>query len=187
MEIASHLITYLFAKGEPVKHTELARFFDLDESSLASALKESAHHLENTGLALIDDGKEVEMRTALSGAALVEKIRKDEFSKDVGRAGLETLAIILYKGASSRSEIDFVRGVNSTYILRSLMMRGLVRRVPHPSDERSFRYEPTTELLAHLGVERAQDIPAYAEIQKRIEAIEEVAEQSKQEEQTQDA
>jgi segregation and condensation protein B len=130
---------------------------------------------------LIDDGKEVELRASGGATALIEKIRKDEYSRDIGKAGLEALSAILYRGPLSRSEIDFIRGVNSSQTLRTLTLRGLVRRIPNPKDERSFLYEPTTELVASLGVSRAADLPDYADVRNKLQQLEEAYRQKQSE------
>ena len=51
-------------------------------------------------------------------------------------------------------------------------MRGLVRRVPNPKDERSFLFEPTTELFAHLGVSTLTDLPEYASVREKLTELE---------------
>src|SRR6185295_5857915 len=93
--------------------------------------------------------------------------------REVGRAGQEVLSAVLYRGPLTRSEIDFIRGVNSSQTLRTLTMRGLVRKVQNPKDSRSFLYEATTELLATLGVARARDLPDYAEVREKLSKLEE--------------
>lgn len=170
------LLTYLFIKGEPVSRKEIASYFSWNDEQITSVIDATISLLMTLGLTLIDDGKNVELRTAPMAQSLVEKIRKDELGRDIGKAGLETLAIVLYKGAASRAEIDYVRGVNSSHILRSLAMRGLVRRVPKPGDERSFLYEPTTDLLAHLGVARVEELPEYASVRANLTELETVKE-----------
>jgi segregation and condensation protein B len=107
-----------------------------------------------------------------TGAELVEKIRREELSRDIGRAGLETLSAILYRGPLTRSEVDFIRGVNSSQILRTLLVRGLIRRVTNPKDERSFLYEPTTELFAQLGISHVADLPDYASVRAHLTELE---------------
>ena len=95
---------------------------------------------------------------------------------------MEALSAVLYRGPLSRAGIDFIRGVNSSQTLRTLTLRGLLRRIPNPKDERSFLYEPTTELLAELGVSRLQDLPDYAQVRDKLRQLEEAYRQ-KQEEQ----
>jgi chromosome segregation and condensation protein ScpB len=51
-------------------------------------------------------------------------------------------------------------------------VRGLIRRIPNPKDERSFLYEPTTEALAALGVEHQDELPEYKKIKGRLEELE---------------
>lgn len=172
MSPESSLIAYLFAKGEPISRKAISAYLKLGEGEVASAIDSASRKLQGTGLVLVDDGKEIDLRTDASASSMVEQMRKEEFSRDLGKAGLETLAILLYKGPSSRSEIDYIRGVNSTYTLRALSMRGLARRIPNPKDERGFVYEPTIELLSHLGVSKVMDLPDFNETKTRIAELE---------------
>ncbi len=130
------------------------------------------------GIVIVDDGKVIELRTAPETSALIEKIRKDEYSRELGRAGQEALAAILYRGPLTRAEIDFIRGVNSSQTLRTLAMRGLIRKIPNPRDERSFLYEATTELLSQLGVTRAQNLPDFADVKDKLQKLEDAYRQT---------
>ena len=76
---------------------------------------------------------------------------------------------MLYKSPVTRSEIDRVRGVNSSYILRALETRGLVER---SSSKRQNEYVPTTELLRHLGIREKTEMPQYASVMNALEAFE---------------
>ena len=113
---------------------------------------------------------------------MVEQARKEAFNRSVGRAGLEVLAAILYKGALTRAEVDFLRGVNSSQTLRTLAARGLVRKIPNPKDERSFLYEPTTELLSAVGLTHASDLPEYEEVRKKFTDMETAFRDAKEQE-----
>ena len=114
---------------------------------------------------------EVALVTAPQASELIERLTKEELSKDLGKAGLEALSVILYQGPIGKSDIDYIRGVNSHYILRSLMVRGLVERLPDPSDQRSYRYRATPELLAHLGVSNREQLPEYERLRSEIDAF----------------
>ncbi len=118
------------------------------------------------------------MRTASAAAPFVQKLRESELSRDLGKAGLEALAIILYKNGATRSEVDWVRGVNSTTALRSLMLRGLITRTEDNTDRRRARYTPTIEALAHLGVSHISELPNYEELAKELVPAEVVEESS---------
>jgi len=169
--IDSQIEALLFALGRPISRSELIKMV----AARPEQIEESLARLKarSDGIILVDDGVEVELRVDAQNSALIEKIRKEEYSRDIGKAGLEALSAVLYRGPLTRSEIDFIRGVNSSQTLRTLTLRGLVRKVPNPKDERSFLYEPTTELLAQLGVSRIQDLPDYAPVRQKLQQLEE--------------
>lgn len=158
----------LFAAGEPLSKKRLATLLDLSPEGLRDAAIALREHLNNSGLALIESGDELELRTAPEAAPIIQKLRESELSRDLGKAGLEALAIILYKNGATRSEIDWVRGVNSTAALRSLMLRGLVTRTEDENDRRRARYMPTVEALAHLGVSHVSELPNFDELTKDL-------------------
>jgi len=184
----NHIEALLFALGRPLSRAELQKMLGATGEEVDAALKILAE--KKGGIVLVDDGAEVELRVAPESAALIEKIRKEEYSREIGKAGMEALSAVLYRGPLSRAGIDFIRGVNSSQTLRTLTLRGLLRRI-EPSEERnlpagrrgSFLYEPTTELLSELGVSRLQDLPDYAEVRDKLQQLEEAYRQ-KQEEQS---
>lgn len=185
-DLARKIEALLFALGRPLARKELSRLLDADVDGISAALTELQNTLQG-GVVLVDDGDEVELRVGAENAALIEKVRKDEYSRDIGKAGLEALSAVLYRGPLTRSEIDFIRGVNSSQTLRTLTLRGLIRKVENdagrtlPDSARpasggrrgSFLYEPTTELLAELGVSRMQDLPDYADVRQKLQTLEE--------------
>ena len=159
--------------------TELSIFLDIPKELLEEALQKLRGACEGRGITLLDDGARVELRSSPGAASRVTeeydpvlaRLRKEELSRDIGKASLETLAIVLYKGQTTRSEIDFIRGVNSSHTLRTILIRGLVRKIINPRDERSFFYEPTTELLAHLGVTSLEGLPDRVSIRGELEEL----------------
>jgi len=160
----------LFALGKPLSRKELLRMLDADTQSLEDAIAILA--AKQGGVAVVDDGVTLELRVAPSVAATIEKVRREEYVRDIGRAGLEVLAAIIYRGPLSRAEIDFIRGVNSSQTIRTLTMRGLIRRTQNPKDERSFLYEATTELFASLSITHAHDLPEYEQVRNTLSTLE---------------
>ena len=169
----------LFALGRPISRSELIKMVDARPKQIEEAITKLKERSQ--GITIVDDGVEVELRVDERSAPLIEKIRKEEYSRDIGKAGLEALSAVLYRGPLTRSEIDFIRGVNSSQTLRTLTLRGLVRKIPNPKDERSFLYEPTTELLAQLGASRMQDLPDYAQVRQKLHQLEEAYRQKQSE------
>jgi segregation and condensation protein B len=161
----------LFTLGV-LSRKELMQKLGVSSDALEDALGVLASAREGRGIVLVDDGIVLELRASPAASELIEKVRKEEYAQGIGRAGLEALAAILYRGPLTRSEIDFIRGVNSTQTLRTLAMRGLVRKVPNPKDERSFLYEATTEALSHLGIARLRELPEYDTIREKLQELE---------------
>ncbi len=169
----------LFSLGKPLTPQELAKISSLTASEVEGALR-ALSIKEKSGIVLVNDGRTVELRVAPVVSPLIEKIKAEEYTRDIGKAGLETLAAILYKGPLSRSEIDFIRGVNSSQTLRTLVMRGLVRKVSHPHHQRSFLFEPTTELLAHMGITTLMELPQYEGVKQKLQQLQEAYEITRQ-------
>ena len=171
MEISKQIEAVLFFKAEPMTVKKLATALNAKEKEVEDGLVELETGLAHRGIALIRNGDEVELRTAPSVSALIETLTKEELSRDLGKAGLETIAIILYKGKAKRSEIDYVRGVNSSFILRNLLVRGLIERENDGS--RGFLYTPTTDLLAHMGVAKLEELPEFDKVKEALAKFEE--------------
>lgn len=163
----------LFFRGEPVSITALSRHLSLKEQEIKKALEILQVNLERRGITLITEGKHVALGTHKDASSIIENIIKEELHRDIGKAGLEVLSIVVYKGSVSKREIEYIRGVNSSYIIRNLMMRGLIEIDEEtPKAERSRSYKPTIDLLSHLGVSKISDLPEYEAVNKEIENIE---------------
>ena len=171
-QLKEHIEALLFVEGAMTKK-ELAKLLQSSIEEVEAGVASLRASGEGRGVVVVDDGSVVELRTAPSVAAKIEELRREELSRDIGRAGLEVLAAIMYRGPLTRAEIDFIRGVNSSQTVRTLLMRGFVRKVPNPKDERSFLYVPTTDMLGQLGIVSMHDLPEYDEVRAKLQALEE--------------
>ncbi|MBX4209507.1 SMC-Scp complex subunit ScpB [Candidatus Parcubacteria bacterium] len=177
MTLENKLEALLFWKGEPIALKKAQAALGCSKEELDAAISALEAALSLRGLRLMRNGDELELRTAPEAAALIEKLTKDELVRDLGKAGLETLSIILYKGPVKRAEIDYIRGVNSSFIIRNLLIRGLIERITEKESDgkaqagRGYSYKPTIDLLAHLGVAKIDDLPEYAKVKAELEAF----------------
>lgn len=168
LPLSSRLEAVLFAAGEAFTKKRLATLLGAPAEEIDTAVTELHTALEGSGLSLIMVGDSVELRTDPEAADDIQKLRESELSRDLGKASLETLALILYKGSATRSEIDWVRGVNSGAAVRALLLRGLVERTEDAADKRRARYRPTVDALAHLGVTSLNELPRFADLTKAL-------------------
>jgi len=170
MNTANTIEAVLFFYGEPLTIKKLASLLDISEEDIKEALEELKKSLQGRGLTLLEKDEEVALGTIAEASPIIEKLVKDEFHRDIGKAGLEALSLVIYYGPISRADIDYVRGVSSHFILRNLLLRGLVEKIENPEDKRSFLYRPTFDLLGHLGVRSVEELPEYAEVRAEIAA-----------------
>src|SRR3989344_8693999 len=116
LNLESKIESVLLFKNEPVSIAELGKWLGEKPEDIKTALSHLEDSYKNRGIVLVSDGESVSLGTHPNASELIEKLQKEELSRELGRAGLETLSIILYKGPISRREIDHIRGVNSGFI-----------------------------------------------------------------------
>jgi segregation and condensation protein B len=182
MTLEAQIEAILFWKGEPVPVAKLAQILKKSNDEITAALVLLEKNLEGRGLELVYNEGSVLLGTHKDASSLIEALTKEELMKDLGKAGLETLSIILYRGPVARRDIDYIRGVNSNFILRNLLIRGLVEKVQSTTDERVFLYKPTFELLSYLGISKLEDLPEFQDVRREIEAHTEAAKEMHREE-----
>lgn len=158
----------LFYKASPQKITTLKELFAVSDEDWSAALLRLRNRLNAGATRLIETDTHLQLATAPELAQFVEAMRKDELSGDIGKAGAETLAIILYRGPIIRAEIDRIRGVNSAFILRNLMVRGLIER---KSKGNSYEFAITPQLLQHLGIDKKSELPRYSEFMNALDSF----------------
>ena len=173
MKITSAVIQgFLFLEGGTMRKSRLIQCMGISADELDASLDELARYLEGSGLALIRTDMEIALVLSAQTAAVIRQSYMEEGNKDIGEAGLEALAIVLYRGPSTRSQIDYVRGVNTASTIRNLLARGLLERTGNPEDGREYLYRPTPELLAYIGVREVNELPEYASISRDLASFE---------------
>lgn len=170
-ELKNKIEALLFYHAEPMELKELAKLTGASTREIETVIEELTSDYKDRGVTLMKEGDRYMFATAASVGEFLKKIIQEENTRDLGKAGLETLAVILYRGPVTRSEVDHIRGVNSSFIVRNLLIRGLIERVPNPKDSRSFLYRSSFELLQHLGVSQVSDLPGYETLTKELEAV----------------
>ncbi len=170
-ELSKKIEAILFYSGEPVSLNSLSKILDEKKEKVLVAVQDLQQVLENRGVRLLEAGGEYSLVTAPDYSNLIEQMIKEERERDLGRAGVETLSIIAYKGPVTRREIDYIRGVNSQYALRNLLLRGLVERKASKDDERMLQYSITLETLRFLGLSKITDLPEYEQSKRELDEI----------------
>jgi len=156
----------LFYMATPQKKKKVMEIFAVGENEYGDALTVLKKRLQSGALRLLETEDEVHLVTAPELSEFIESLRKNELSQDIGKAGAETLAIILYREPVTRTEIDRIRGVNSAFILRNLLTRGLIER---RANRNTHEFRITSQLLQHLGVTHKHELPQFGQFMDAID------------------
>ena len=158
----------LFFSGEPVDFDKIKKGLKINDTELREVIDELKRDYEGRGVNILEFEDTVEMVTSPDTAEFLSDFVKSELQEDLSQAALETLAIIAYRGPVSRAQIDDIRGVNSTFILRNLLIRGLIKRDNNPDDFRSFIYSITSDFIKKLGLKDIKELPEYEKYARHI-------------------
>lgn len=163
MDTAHTLESLLFAAGEPLELSRIAAILECTPARVQELLAELRARLVY-GTRVIVTETTAALVTAPEAAPALEKLFAIE-GRDVGPAGLEVLALILYEGPLTKTHIDHIRGVNSSSTLRALMQRGLIERTKAGKDN---VYAPTAETLAHIGITAPAELPEFEKLTREL-------------------
>ncbi len=166
--LKSTIESILFVSSKPLKTKELAKYMEKPENDIKAALIELVEERKNSGVVVLENNGEYQLATNAANSSYVKNFLNTELREKLTDATVEVLAIIAYRQPISKAEIEAIRGVNSQYSLRHLLMRGLIEKTSNPSDQRSFLYQTTTELLQHLGISSTTDLPEFEKLISQV-------------------
>jgi segregation and condensation protein B len=161
MELKYLLESLLFVSGKPLEIKDLSSFLKKDKQEIETALQEliTEYKNRNCGLRIIESGKKYQMASAPDNAKVVQDFLQTEVSGELTPASLETLTIIAYRGPIKKSDLEKIRGINCSLILRNLLIRGLVEEIDKDNDDKE--YNVSLEFIKFLGLDSVKDLPDY--------------------------
>jgi len=160
----------LFASGEPLSLNKMIELSNSSKEEIETSISELLldYQNDNRCLDIIKKGNEgqilYQIVTNKNISILVQKLNNTVLAGDLTKGALEVLSIVIYRGPLNRSEIDEVRGVNSSYILRALTLRGLINRYQNPNRKSEYLYEVSFDLMKHLGLNNVESLPDYEKL-----------------------
>lgn len=157
----------LFVSPKPVTIKALVNF--LNKNNIKVAINEvetvieelkQRYNTDVSGIQIIHSGEEIQMVSKASLGELVKKYLKEDISGELTPASLEALTVIAYRGPISKAELEQIRGVNCSLILRNLLIRGLVTMEEDKTKMQQY-YNVTVDFLKFLGVNSVNELPDY--------------------------
>jgi len=167
-DLKSLVESILFVSSKPLSVKELSRVVEKEASAVQSALDSLAQDRKNCGIILLENNDQYQLATAPANSEVVKNFLNTELREKLTEATVEVLGIIAYRQPISKAEIEAIRGVNSQYSVRHLLMRGLIEKIPNPHDQRSVLYQTTTEFLMHMGLQSIKELPEFDKLVAQI-------------------
>ena len=156
----TELEALLFVAERPLTRQDIARLSGVDVTTVDARLAELQAGLTARGLTLLATDDRVELATSPGAAPLVARYVGHEGGR-LSQAALETLAIVAYRQPVTRSLVERIRGVDSDYVLRSLLHRRLVVELGRAAlPGRPYLYGTGFEFLERFGLESLEGLPA---------------------------
>ena len=179
-EIDQIIEALLFANPSPINQAQLNQVFN----SPVPTLKDSVERLNNFYL---KHEKPYSINNIAGGFQLatnpdydiwIRRLLKKSNKLTLSSAALDTLAIVAYRQPIGRYDIEAIRGVDSSGVIKTLLSRNLVKikgRGDGPG--RPLLYSTTKSFLEQFGINRLSDMPKLKEVSELIEADPSLGEQ----------
>jgi len=166
MSLKAQIESLLFISSKPLTVLDLSKFLKTEKKELEKVLLnlQSDYHEKGSGLQLISNNNKYQLTTSSKNSELVREFLQQEISGELSQPSLETLTIIAYRGPISKTDLERIRGVNCSLILRNLLIRGLVEEQKSYSEQKI--YNVSLEFLRYLGLEDLKQLPDYDKLNK---------------------
>ena len=170
----------LFVVGEDgLTLDQIEEVLELKEEEVKELVNELKHSYENEDRGLRIDflGNRLKLTTKFEHREYYQKLLENPETNMLSQAALETLAIIAYNEPITRMQIDKLRGVGSSQMIRKLVAKGLVKESGRSDlPGRPILYETTNDFLDYFGLSNIKELP---DMEKYIEASEAEIEEEK--------
>lgn len=164
-KLKSILEALLFAAPGPVRLEQLALAAEVAPYEIEPLLADLGDEYRRTGrgFVLVELAEGYQLRTRPEHAEMVRRLQASRPVR-ISRAALETLAIVAYRQPVTRADIDYLRGVDSGGVLKSLLDKRLVR-IEGKKDipGRPLLYGTSREFLEFFGLQSLADLPTLKE------------------------
>lgn len=165
MNLQSRIESILFVSSDPVSFDKISKVTGAVHEDVVSVVSEmiEKYNESNCGINLIAQDNEVQMVSNPENNDVVQELTDQEVKSELTRAQLEALTVITYRSPITKPELEEIRGVNCSRIIRNLLMRGLVKE--EDSSEKVVPvYRLSFNALRHLGISSVEELPNYEEL-----------------------
>ena len=163
VELDGVLECFLFVSPEPVTPAQVAAVLEIDERAAREALEALRERYPSRGLQVIRVAGGYQLCTRTEHAEPVTRFLRPAAQR-LSRPALETLAVIAYRQPVTQPELEAIRGVNSSGVVRTLLERGLIlEKGRKETVGRPILYVTTDQFLKHFGLKDLTALPLLEE------------------------
>lgn len=159
----------LFVVGdEGLSYDKIKDILEIDDDALNKVIEnlEKEYDSNSRGIKLELLGNNLKLTTKKEHKEYYEKLVEVENDSMLSQAALETLAIIAYNSPITRVQIDEIRGINSSHMVRKLLLRNLIKDMGRSdAPGRPILYGITNEFLDYFGLASIDELPKLDEIE----------------------
>lgn len=163
----------LFVVGEDgLTFEQIGDVLEVEEDEAKKILKELKQEYEDDSRGLRIDflGNKFKLTTKYEHKKYYQKLLENPETNFLSQSALETLAIIAYNEPVTRVQVDALRGVGSTQMIRKLVAKGFIKETGRSDlPGRPILYETTSEFLDYFGLSTIDDLPNMDEFIKESE------------------
>jgi segregation and condensation protein B len=154
--------------GEAVSFIDLAKFLNIKIEEIIENLINIEDFSKSLALNLIQTETHLEITLSPEISKIINTNKTAQLKEDLSESSLEVISVVLYKEKVSKAEIDFVRGVDSSRSIKSLLLRGLIEK--SVIKNKTF-YLPTIDTLKYLNINKHHDLIEFKEINDRLKNL----------------
>ena len=163
----------LFVVGEEgLSIDQIEDVLEINEEEAKQVLRDLKHSYEqeDRGLRIDFLGNKFKLTTKFEHKEYYQKLIENPEINKLSQAALETLAIVAYNEPLTRVEVDEIRGVGSSHIIRKLVAKGFIKEVGRSDlPGRPILYKTTSEFLDYFGLSTIDDLPNMDEFTSEVE------------------
>ncbi len=162
--LKSAIESLLFVWGEPLKLNEIAKLLNLNNTETIQLMTEMSHEYSSDtkrGLLLQQFGDTFQLTTKKENYQFIQLLMQENISnRSLSTAALETLSIVAYRQPVTRLDIDIIRGIKSSNIVKTLIDKKLIKEVGKlDKPGKPILYGTTSEFLKHFGLKTLEELP----------------------------
>ena len=157
------------------KLAQLARLIDLKEVKQLIQILNESYDRSRTAFRVETTAAGYLLMTRPQFATWLDRLHQRQSQHKLSVPAMETLTIVAYRQPVTRADVEAIRGVQSSEMIRQLIDRGLVRVGGEDNSlGRPFLYETTRQFLTMFGLQSLEDLPNYAALRKQRQATDKI-------------